>query len=131
VREALWFAAFMILFRNAFDPWNTLYYSLPLVMCLLCLEAGRPPWLTVAASVAVVLAVPANRILPLSATGQAALFTAVAIPALAALAWRTYSTASGFDRLGVMGVGIPRLLPLSFVSRTTPSEPAGDIGASA
>jgi hypothetical protein len=117
VREALWFAAFMILFRNAFDPWNTLYYSLPLVMCLLCLEAGRPPWLTVAASVAVVLAVPVNRILPLSPTGQAALFTAVAVPALAGLAWRV---ASGGLKRPHSGPFCP-VLPSAYGTPTLPA----------
>jgi membrane protein implicated in regulation of membrane protease activity len=59
-------------------------------MCLLCLETGRPPWLTLVAGVVGVLVVPATRIIPLSPDGQAALFTAVAVPALAALAWRAY-----------------------------------------
>jgi hypothetical protein len=98
-RTVLWLTAFMLLFRTAFDPWDNIYYNLPLVICLLCLEArrwatdGRLPVMTAAASVAALLAVPTSRILPISGGAQAAVFTAVALPALIGLAWRAYGLA--------------------------------------
>lgn len=91
-REALWLAAFMLLFRNAVDPWDTIYYNLPFIFCLLCLERRRLPWMTIAASVAMLLVVPMNRIIPASAHTQATLYAIVALPTLAALLWRAFVT---------------------------------------
>ncbi len=89
-RDALWLAAFVLLFRTAVEPWDNVYYNLPLVICLLGLEADRFPAVTIAASLGALLLVPTNRILPVGPDAQAVLYTVVAVPVLTILAWRAY-----------------------------------------
>ncbi len=88
-REALWLAALLLLVRTAVEPWDNTYYNIPFVLCLLCLDGDGIPVMAIAASLGVLMLVPTNRILPVSASGQAALYAVVVIPVLCALLWRT------------------------------------------
>jgi hypothetical protein len=85
--------ALALALRCALDTWDVVYYPLPFLFALLCWETlgrRRPPVLSLAASVAVwvVFIVAPER---LSADAQAALFMAVAVPALVALAVAVYA----------------------------------------
>ena len=91
LRELLWLMVFVLLLRTALDPWDVTYYNLPLVVALLCLEAGRRWRLTVPATVAVLVLVPTNRLLPIGPNAQAALYAIVVVPALIAIGRRAFS----------------------------------------
>jgi hypothetical protein len=90
-REALWLTALLLLMRTALEPWDNTYYNIPLIICLLCLEAGSIPLMTIAASLGVLLLVPTNHILALSLSGQATLYAVVVLPVLAAMLWRVFA----------------------------------------
>jgi hypothetical protein len=91
--DAMLLLAFLLALRCALDTWDTVYYPLPFLLALVAWEAvqrRRPPLFTLAASVVVWLVfivAPEH----LSADAQAALFAAVAVPVLAALAAALYA----------------------------------------
>ena len=92
-RDALLLLAFLFALRFALDTWDTVYYPLPFVFALLAWEVEhlrRPPVLALVASVAawlVYIVAPEH----VSADTQAALFTALAVPTLVALATALYA----------------------------------------
>jgi hypothetical protein len=100
--DAVLLLALLLALRCALDTWDTVYYPLPFLLALLTWETlgrRRPPVLTLAASVVVwlVFVVAPER---LSADAQAAVFLAVALPALAALALGVYRPASAATPMG-------------------------------
>ena len=117
LRQVLWLTAFVLLIRTALDPADNVYYNLPLVICLLCLEADRFPTMTIAASAGALLVVPTNRILPVGPDAQAALYAVVAIPALLALARCAYAGSAA--RTSWASTATPGIRALR-----TPSQPA-------
>jgi len=96
--DALLLLAFLFALRFALDTWDTVYYPLPFIFALLAWEIEhrrRPPVLALVASVTVwlVFIVAPEHI---GADAQAALFTVLAVPTLAALATALYAPARGW-----------------------------------
>jgi hypothetical protein len=93
--DALLLLALLLLLRCALDPWDNAYYPLPLLLTLLVWESlrfERVPVLTLGGSLAVWLLTEDLPGAPvdLGADALAALFLAVVLPALAALAGALY-----------------------------------------
>ncbi len=91
--DALLLLALLLLLRCVLDPWDTAYYALPFLFALLAWEVlarDRLPLLALTASVVTWLLfewLPGHA----SADGQALVFLACALPAIAALALRLYA----------------------------------------
>lgn len=94
--DALLLLALLLLLRAAFDPLNNLWYHLPFLFALLAWEvrAGRPPLFTTLASVALLIIVPVRGV-PMSYDLRAALYAALVLPPMFALAARLYLSPSG------------------------------------
>jgi len=90
--DAMLLLAFLLAVRCALDPWDVVYYPLPLILALLVWETEqrrRPPAMALAASVVVWLlfvVAPAH----VSADMQALAFALVAVPTVVALGLAAY-----------------------------------------
>jgi hypothetical protein len=89
--DALLMLAFVLLLRAALDPWNNISYEIPFLFALLASEvrAGRPPLLMTLCGIAFLIVMQAlfGRI---SDDLRAAMYAAIALPMLGALAARLY-----------------------------------------
>lgn len=103
--EALLACALLMLLRCLLDTWDTAYYPLPFLFCLLAWELedspARPPLLSLAASA---LCWASFHWMPLhvSADTEAALFLAWTVPLACWLAWRLADR-----RAGTLARGLP------------------------
>jgi hypothetical protein len=96
--EALLLLALLFLLRCALDPWNNLYYHLPLVLVLLTWEVRRDrfPLLTAGASACVILTC---RVIETRVGWEAfAAWSLWAVPLGVLLAWHLYAPAKGAAR---------------------------------
>jgi hypothetical protein len=92
--DALLLLALVMLVRCALDPWDISYYSLPFLIAFLVWESlsrNRPPVLALAASLISWFVFQGAAARGLSADAQAAIFLAVAVSAIAAIATALYA----------------------------------------
>ena len=103
--DALALLALALLLRCLLDPWDNVYYTLPLLLALTAWEPlarKRPPLLALAATMAVAASF---ELAPsyLSADGQSLVFAAWAVPLAGALALALYGPIALADRLQLLG----------------------------